>query len=220
VGSVHPLMTFVRGSRPSLAGVPFAIEGDQKAVRAARAIVRDLRGRPFTIRKRQKEAYHAWGMFTSPFTDCLARGQRARSCGRRSQPKSGPRKNAANCQANAGQLRTAGCAGIIQRSHRAWRRCHGGKASQRVTRDYGSAGSLRCSGARSAPRSAGEESRRFGEDSQTLIRAGCRQSGPRQSIVSTAGGLLLDFFPHHQTEERKHAERNRGGGTYGERDQS
>jgi predicted short-subunit dehydrogenase-like oxidoreductase (DUF2520 family) len=71
VGSVHPLMTFVRGSRPSLAGVPFAIEGDQKAVRAARAIVRDLRGRPFTIRKRQKEAYHAWGMFTSPLLTAL-----------------------------------------------------------------------------------------------------------------------------------------------------
>jgi hypothetical protein len=28
VASVHPLMTFVPGSRPSLAGVPFALEGD------------------------------------------------------------------------------------------------------------------------------------------------------------------------------------------------
>jgi len=28
VASVHPLMTFVRGSRPSLAGVPFVLEGD------------------------------------------------------------------------------------------------------------------------------------------------------------------------------------------------
>ncbi len=71
VASVHPLMTFVRGSRPSLVGVPFAIEGDPKAVRAARAIVQQLRGRAFTIRKQQKEAYHAWGMFASPLLTAL-----------------------------------------------------------------------------------------------------------------------------------------------------
>ena len=71
VASVHPLMTFVRGSRPSLAQVPFALEGDQKAVRAARAIILDLRGQPFTIRKENKEAYHAWGMFASPLLTAL-----------------------------------------------------------------------------------------------------------------------------------------------------
>jgi predicted short-subunit dehydrogenase-like oxidoreductase (DUF2520 family) len=71
VASVHPLMTFVRGSRPQLAGIPFAIEGDQKAVRAARAIVRGLHGRAFPIRKQHKEAYHAWGMFASPLLTAL-----------------------------------------------------------------------------------------------------------------------------------------------------
>jgi predicted short-subunit dehydrogenase-like oxidoreductase (DUF2520 family) len=71
VASVHPLMTFVCGSRPSLAGVPFAIEGGPKAVRVARAIVRELCGQPFTIRKEQKEAYHAWGMFASPLLTAL-----------------------------------------------------------------------------------------------------------------------------------------------------
>jgi len=71
IASVHPLMTFVRGSRASLAGVPFAIEGSPKAVRAARAIVRDLKGHSFTIRKAQKEAYHAWGMFASPLLTAL-----------------------------------------------------------------------------------------------------------------------------------------------------
>ena len=64
-------MTFVRGSRPALAEVPFALEGDAKAVRAARAIVLDLRGQPFTIRKEHKEAYHAWGMFASPLLTAL-----------------------------------------------------------------------------------------------------------------------------------------------------
>jgi predicted short-subunit dehydrogenase-like oxidoreductase (DUF2520 family) len=77
VASVHPLMTFVRGSRPSLAGVSFAIEGDPKAVRAARAVVVRLRGQPFAIGKQQKEAYHAWGMFASPLlTALLAAGER------------------------------------------------------------------------------------------------------------------------------------------------
>jgi predicted short-subunit dehydrogenase-like oxidoreductase (DUF2520 family) len=71
VASVHPLMTFVRGSRPALVGVPFAIEGDPKAVRAARAVVQQLRGRAFTIRKQRKEAYHAWGMFASPLLTAL-----------------------------------------------------------------------------------------------------------------------------------------------------
>jgi predicted short-subunit dehydrogenase-like oxidoreductase (DUF2520 family) len=77
VASVHPLMTFVRGSRPTLAEVPFAIEGDAKAARAARGIVRDLGAKPYSIRKRHKSAYHAWGMFTSPlFTELLAASER------------------------------------------------------------------------------------------------------------------------------------------------
>jgi len=71
IASVHPLMTFVRGSRPSFVEVPFALEGDQKAVRAARAIVLDLRGQPFTIRKEHKAAYHTWGMFASPLLTAL-----------------------------------------------------------------------------------------------------------------------------------------------------
>lgn len=66
VASVHPLMTFVQGSRPSLVGVPFAIEGDPAAVRQARSIVLTLRGRPWTIRAADKVAYHAWGTFASP----------------------------------------------------------------------------------------------------------------------------------------------------------
>jgi predicted short-subunit dehydrogenase-like oxidoreductase (DUF2520 family) len=66
VASVHPLMTFVSRSIPSLKGVPFAVEGDAMAVRAARRIVRDLGGEAFTIHKQDKAAYHAWGAFASP----------------------------------------------------------------------------------------------------------------------------------------------------------
>jgi predicted short-subunit dehydrogenase-like oxidoreductase (DUF2520 family) len=73
VASVHPLMTFVRGSRPSLAEVPFALEGDAAAVRVARRVVRGLGGRAYPIAKKDKAAYHAWGTFASPlFTALLA----------------------------------------------------------------------------------------------------------------------------------------------------
>jgi predicted short-subunit dehydrogenase-like oxidoreductase (DUF2520 family) len=76
VASAHPLMTFVHGasfgnSNTSLAGVPFAIEGDAKAVRAARAMVADMGGEAYAIRKEHKAAYHAWGMFASPLVDAL-----------------------------------------------------------------------------------------------------------------------------------------------------
>jgi predicted short-subunit dehydrogenase-like oxidoreductase (DUF2520 family) len=71
VASVHPLMTFVRGSQASLAEVPFAIEGDVAAVRMARTIVKDVGGASYAIRKRDKAAYHAWGMLASPLLDAL-----------------------------------------------------------------------------------------------------------------------------------------------------
>jgi predicted short-subunit dehydrogenase-like oxidoreductase (DUF2520 family) len=66
VASVHPLMTFVAGSRPSLTGVPFALEGDSSALRAARRIVQHLGGEAFLLRASRKSAYHAWATFTSP----------------------------------------------------------------------------------------------------------------------------------------------------------
>jgi len=71
VASVHPLMTFVRGSVPSLQGIPFALEGDPTALRTARKIVRDLGAEAFPISKNKKAAYHAWGGFTSPLLIAL-----------------------------------------------------------------------------------------------------------------------------------------------------
>jgi predicted short-subunit dehydrogenase-like oxidoreductase (DUF2520 family) len=71
VASVHPLMTFVQDSAPSLSDVPFAIEGDPAAVRVARSMVRDLGGESYTIRKEDKNAYHAWGTFASPLLTAL-----------------------------------------------------------------------------------------------------------------------------------------------------
>jgi predicted short-subunit dehydrogenase-like oxidoreductase (DUF2520 family) len=64
--SVHPLMTFVRGARPSLADVPFAVEGDAAAKRVANQIVRKLGGKTFSLPAKRKSAYHAWATMTSP----------------------------------------------------------------------------------------------------------------------------------------------------------
>jgi predicted short-subunit dehydrogenase-like oxidoreductase (DUF2520 family) len=66
VASIHPLMTFVFGSVPSIQKVPFAIEGDPPAMRAAKRIVGHLGADAFTMLKENKAAYHAWGTFLSP----------------------------------------------------------------------------------------------------------------------------------------------------------
>ncbi len=66
IASVHPLMTFVPRSSPSLAAVPFALEGEAAAVRVARRIVRDLGGKSFSLSPKRKAAYHAWATMTSP----------------------------------------------------------------------------------------------------------------------------------------------------------
>src|SRR5204862_7131913 len=66
IASVHPLMTFVRGSVPQLAGVPFAIEGDRAAVRAAKQIVHYLNGHAIHLRTQDKVAYHAFATMVCP----------------------------------------------------------------------------------------------------------------------------------------------------------
>jgi len=66
VASLHPMMTFVARSSPSLSGISFAVEGDPRAVRAASRIARDLGGSVFPISKAGKTLYHAMGSFSSP----------------------------------------------------------------------------------------------------------------------------------------------------------
>jgi predicted short-subunit dehydrogenase-like oxidoreductase (DUF2520 family) len=64
--SLHPMMTFVPGATPRMGEVPFAVEGDSRAVAVARRIVRDLGAEAFPIRKAAKTLYHALGSFSSP----------------------------------------------------------------------------------------------------------------------------------------------------------
>jgi predicted short-subunit dehydrogenase-like oxidoreductase (DUF2520 family) len=60
-GSLHPLQTFGRGAPPQLAGCICAIEGDPRALRAARRIARELGCIAVKIAAKDKPAYHAAG---------------------------------------------------------------------------------------------------------------------------------------------------------------
>jgi predicted short-subunit dehydrogenase-like oxidoreductase (DUF2520 family) len=64
--SLHPMMTFVPGAMPDMREVPFAVEGDHKAVTAARQIVNALGAEVFPISAKSKTLYHALGSFSSP----------------------------------------------------------------------------------------------------------------------------------------------------------
>jgi len=67
IGSCHPLQTFESASRAaaSIKRSYFCIEGDRRAVRIARRLVRDVGGRFFEIPEEQKELYHAAAVLAS-----------------------------------------------------------------------------------------------------------------------------------------------------------
>ena len=83
--SLHPMMTFVPGATPRMEEVPFAVEGDSRAVAVARRIVRDLGAESFAIKKAAKPLYHALGSFSSPLDRGRAGNGRARWPRRRTQ---------------------------------------------------------------------------------------------------------------------------------------
>jgi len=64
--SLHPMMTFIPGAAPDISQVRFAVEGDRKAVAAARQIAKKLGAEVFAIKKSKKVLYHALGSFSSP----------------------------------------------------------------------------------------------------------------------------------------------------------
>ena len=66
IGSAHPLMTFISVSKRDFHGVPFALQGDSKALSVAAAVVRKLDGKPFRLDAKFKAAYHTFGFFSSP----------------------------------------------------------------------------------------------------------------------------------------------------------
>lgn len=58
VGSLHPLQSFVDNST-RLEGVYMAIDGDNKAQKVARKLVKLFGGKPFTVPANERAAYHA-----------------------------------------------------------------------------------------------------------------------------------------------------------------
>lgn len=67
IGSIHPLVSVSspqEGAR-SLRGGFWCVEGDKRAVHLAKAIVRDLEGKSFSIGSREKPLYHAAAVMAS-----------------------------------------------------------------------------------------------------------------------------------------------------------
>ncbi|HWS53809.1 MAG TPA: DUF2520 domain-containing protein, partial [Pyrinomonadaceae bacterium] len=67
VGSMHPLaaVSEARAGAESLRRAFYCVEGDARASRAARRVVRDLGGRSFSISARDKALYHAAAVMTA-----------------------------------------------------------------------------------------------------------------------------------------------------------
>jgi predicted short-subunit dehydrogenase-like oxidoreductase (DUF2520 family) len=65
-GSAHPMMTFVAGEPPALRDAWFAVEGSDRAQRAARSMAAKLGARSFVIKPASKALYHAFGAMLSP----------------------------------------------------------------------------------------------------------------------------------------------------------
>jgi predicted short-subunit dehydrogenase-like oxidoreductase (DUF2520 family) len=63
-GSVHPLIS-VSDAQTPIEGAFWCVEGDQRAVRRAKALVRDLGGTSFSIRSADKPLYHAAAVMSS-----------------------------------------------------------------------------------------------------------------------------------------------------------
>lgn len=69
-GSVHPLIS-VSTPQASVKGAFWCVEGDQRATRIAKAIVRDLGGQSFSIRSAEKPLYHAAAVMASGHVTAL-----------------------------------------------------------------------------------------------------------------------------------------------------
>jgi predicted short-subunit dehydrogenase-like oxidoreductase (DUF2520 family) len=85
VGSMHPLaaVSEAAAGAESLSRAFYCVEGDARASRVARRVVRDLGGRSFSIKARDKALYHAAAVMTAGHTVALfdAAARLLASCG-------------------------------------------------------------------------------------------------------------------------------------------
>lgn len=66
IGAMHPMQTFGLGARTRLDGVVFGLDGDARALRVARRMVRSLGGIPVNVKPQRKVIYHLAGAFAAP----------------------------------------------------------------------------------------------------------------------------------------------------------
>jgi len=66
IASAHPLMSFVSTSPATLKDVPFALEGDGKALALLKPVLQRMKASVFNVEEEKKAAYHAFGSFASP----------------------------------------------------------------------------------------------------------------------------------------------------------
>lgn len=66
IGAMHPMQTFGLGAQTRLAGVVFGLDGDARALRVARRMVRSLGGIPVNVQPQRKVIYHLAGAFAAP----------------------------------------------------------------------------------------------------------------------------------------------------------
>jgi predicted short-subunit dehydrogenase-like oxidoreductase (DUF2520 family) len=74
LGSIHPLVSIsdaAAGGASNLRGAFYCLEGEARALRAARRIVRALGGQSFSVAARDKALYHAAAVITSGHTVAL-----------------------------------------------------------------------------------------------------------------------------------------------------
>src|SRR5215204_1569400 len=64
-GSIHPLMSVSAAQDASLRGAFWSVEGDRSAVRLGKEIVRDLDGKSFSMKSKDKPLYHAAAVMVS-----------------------------------------------------------------------------------------------------------------------------------------------------------
>jgi predicted short-subunit dehydrogenase-like oxidoreductase (DUF2520 family) len=72
-GSLHPLVSVSepRAGAKALRGAFYCLEGDKKALRVARLIVADLKGKSFSVAAENKALYHAAAVMASPHVTAL-----------------------------------------------------------------------------------------------------------------------------------------------------
>lgn len=80
-GTLHPLQTFAKASPPPLAGVPFAIAGDERALAVARSLAERVGGVAVVIPDEARSLYHAAAVLACGHVATLA-GAAARALAR------------------------------------------------------------------------------------------------------------------------------------------